>query len=256
MPDISRMFPKRFLDANDLPQDGSVVPVTIHQVYLDGFTAGGGGRGPMTASPEWRLRFAEFAKPVSLRPKRAKEIAAILGSENTDHWIGKRIGIYAGWYEAYGEQKWGILISQQPVDQLPVVHAPHAVAAGSAPALPSRAQSLGADSAAELCALLEERGKTWDDLRLHLNAAGFGELISGRLPPECPVAIKSAAWTYIRDIPKTKPKPDGSKFKALWAPPPAAAGEVVDRATGEVINPTAGLKPGAAPVQPADDIPF
>lgn len=256
MPEISRMFPKRFLDVEDLPQDGSVVPVTIHQVYIDGFTVRGAGPGGGAAmgTPEWRIRLAEFPKPISLRPKRAKELAALLGSENTDHWIGKRIGIYAGYYEAYGEQRWGILISQQPVEQLPAVsHAAPAIAAGHAPALPARAQSLGPDTAAEICCLLEERNKTWDDLRLHLGTAGFGELIAGKLPPECPVSIKSGAWTYMRDLPPTKPKPSPSKFKSMWSPP----AEVIDRSTGEVINPAAGAKPGsAAPPKGADDIPF
>lgn len=255
MPEIARMFPKRFLDVMDLPQDGSVVPVTIQQVYLDGFQMGGRG-GPQQANPEWRLKFAEFAKPVSLRPKRAKEIAVLLGSENTDSWHGKRIGIHAGWYDAWGENKWGILVSQQPVEQLPNVQPMHQVGSSPAPMqLPAKAQSLGADSAAEICCLLEERGKTWDDLRLHLVTGGFGEHINGKLPPDVPVVIKQTAWSYINSFPKCKEKPTHAKFMAMWAPP-AISGEVIDKSTGEVLSLKAGL-PGQPPFKvDAEDIPF
>ncbi|MCK6475308.1 MAG: hypothetical protein L6Q35_00580 [Phycisphaerales bacterium] len=264
--DANTLLKKYCIDEDHLPNQAGMNVVQIRAIDTEYYEAIENRR--KVEKERHLLWLSGFDLPLRLNNTRLKILIALLGSE-TDHWVGKKIGLFVGASQNYGEVERCLMIHIQPIDQsIPPVGQvrrsqlqggqqwpPQQAAPPAAAALPAKPDTapIGADTAAEICAALEERNKSWDDLRLHLATAGFGELIAGKLPPDCPAAILPAARTYVRDLPRSKPKPDPAKFKQMWAPPP----EVVDRQTGEVINPAAGLKPaGAAPAKPEDDIPF
>lgn len=262
--DANTLLKKYCIDEDHLPNQAGMNVVQIRAIDTEYYEAIENRR--KVEKERHLLWLAGFDLPLRLNNTRLKILIALLGPE-TDHWAGKKIGLFVGATQNYGDVERCLMIHIQPIDQsIPHVSQakrsqlpggqqwPPQQPAPAAAALPAKPDTspIGADTAAEICAALEQRNKTWDDLRLHLGTAGFGELIAGKLPPDCPAAILPAARTYVRDLPPTKPKPEAAKFKAMWAPPP----EVIDRSTGEVINPAAGLKPGAAPVMAADDIPF
>lgn len=86
MPKISEMRESKFLKKDDV---GRGVIATIagcqqHNVAMEG------------ASPEhkWCLTFNELEKPLVLNSTNIQLCAQVCGSEDTDHWIGKRIVLY------------------------------------------------------------------------------------------------------------------------------------------------------------------
>lgn len=86
MPKISEMRESKFLKKEDV---GRGVLATIagcqqHNVAMEG------------ASPEqkWCLSFHELDKPLVLNSTNIQLCAKICGSEDTDHWTGKRIVLY------------------------------------------------------------------------------------------------------------------------------------------------------------------
>lgn len=261
--DANALLKKYCIDEDHLPNQAGMNVVQIKAIDTEYYQAVENRR--KVDKERHLLWLSGFDLPLRLNNTRLKILIALLGAE-TDLWVGKKIGLFVGASQNYGEVERCLMIHIQPIDQsIPPVGQvrrsqlpsgqqwpPQQATAAAAPPAKIDTSPIGVDTAAEICAALEERNKTWDDLRLHLATAGCGDHIAGKLPPECPAAILPAPRTYVRNLPRSKPKPEPAKFKAMWAPPP----EVIDRSTGEVINPAAGLKPGAAPVMAADDIPF
>lgn len=101
--------------------------------------------------------------------------------------------------------------------------------------------ALGKEAAAELMMLLKERASDWNWLTLQLSTRGMGELVANRQPFECDGAIREPAWRILKDMPVTVGGFDREKAKAAlitaWTPPAPVQGEVIDRTTGEVVNP-------------------
>ncbi|HLO41784.1 MAG TPA: hypothetical protein VK176_12235, partial [Phycisphaerales bacterium] len=262
--DANQLLQKYCIDETHMPEPRGMNIVQIKYLDSEEYEAREGRR--TVKKVRHLLWLAGFDLPLRLNNKRIGILTALFGNE-TDHWIGKKFGLFVSAEMHYGELETTLMIHIQPIDQsLPAVsqkrfsQLPPAQAAGGpwqgaqpsavghaspAPASSMDLKPIGADSAAELCCLLEERSKTWDDLRLFLNANGLGELIAGKLPADCPNAIRPAAQSFLRSLPKSQAKPARDKFLAMWQPPKQ---EIVDRATGEVINPAAGL-PGQPPVQ-------
>ena len=86
MPKISEMRESKFLKKEDV---GRGVLATIagclqHNVAMEG------------ASPEhkWCLSFHELDKPLVLNSTNIQLCAQICGSEDTDHWTGRKIVLY------------------------------------------------------------------------------------------------------------------------------------------------------------------
>lgn len=264
------LLQKYCIDETHLPNPTGMNVVEIKAIDTEEYTAFEQGR--KVSKRRHLLWLAGFDLPFRLNNTRLKLLIALLGQE-TNGWIGKKIGIYVSAQMSYGEVVTSLMIHIQPIDQsIPPVsqrrfsQLPPGAPGGWPPQSPppgalatqvnspdSDMTPIGTDAAAEVCCQLEERGKTWDDLRIFLNANGLGEMIAGKHPGDCPKAIRSTLRSFLASSPKVKPRPDPEKFKKLWLPPPA---EVIDKRTGEVINPAAGL-PGQPPNEvPDDDIPF
>ena len=86
MPKTSEMRESNFLKKEDV---GRGVLATISGCVQKNVAKEG-------ASPEhkWCLTFNELEKPMVLNATNVQLCEAILGSDDTDHWIGKRIVLY------------------------------------------------------------------------------------------------------------------------------------------------------------------
>jgi hypothetical protein len=85
---LSQMFPKRYATGEDL--QGKAFTVTITRIVREKMH-------PQPNAPEvekWVAYFREAQKGIVLNRTLAYQIAEILGSEETDSWVGKTISIY------------------------------------------------------------------------------------------------------------------------------------------------------------------
>ena len=95
---LTEMFPKRFATGEDL--QGKAVTLTVQGVNSEKMR-------PQRNAPEvdrWVLYFKETKKGVILSRTLAYQIASILGSDDTDRWIGKRIMLYPQPMNVAGKQ--------------------------------------------------------------------------------------------------------------------------------------------------------
>ncbi len=86
MPKISEMRESKFLKKEDV---GRGAIGTIERCDQMNVAMEGAGQ-----ELKWCLHFAELEKPLVLNQTNIQLCAAICGSEDTDHWIGKRIVLY------------------------------------------------------------------------------------------------------------------------------------------------------------------
>jgi hypothetical protein len=86
MPHISELKQSKFLTRSDC---GPGILVTIRECFQENVAKEG-------APPEmkWCLSFDEQEKPMVLNSTNGQIIAAFIGSENTDDWVGKKIVLY------------------------------------------------------------------------------------------------------------------------------------------------------------------
>jgi hypothetical protein len=85
---ISKMFPKRYATGEDL--QGKTITLTIAKIAIEKMH-------PQPNAPEaekWVIYFMETKKGIILSRTLANQIAEVLGSDETDEWLGKRIMIY------------------------------------------------------------------------------------------------------------------------------------------------------------------
>jgi hypothetical protein len=85
---ISKMFPKRYATGEDL--QGKTITLTITTIALEKMH-------PQPNAPEaekWVIYFKEAKKGIILSRTLANQIAEVLGSDETDEWLGKRIMVY------------------------------------------------------------------------------------------------------------------------------------------------------------------
>jgi hypothetical protein len=147
----------------------------------------------------------------------------------------------------------------------------------AAPVKQLTAATLGKERAAKLLQLLRVKNRTWTWLADALARDGMGELIIGKEPFDAAPAVAQLAWSKLKPLPDVgevgTPEAMAAELAATvaaWEPPPAppappapapAAGDVIDRNTGEVqpgAGPAISFKPSKAPAPAVndDDIPF
>jgi len=86
MPKTSDMRESKFLKKEDV---GRGVLVTISGCVQKNVAKEGAGE-----ENKWCLTFKELDKPLVLNATNVQLCEAICGSDDTDHWIGKRIVLY------------------------------------------------------------------------------------------------------------------------------------------------------------------
>lgn len=86
MPKISEMRESKFLKKEDVGRGAMGTIQSVGQMNV----AKEGADHEM----KWCLTFAEIDKPLVLNSTNIQLCAQICGSEDTDHWIGKRIVLY------------------------------------------------------------------------------------------------------------------------------------------------------------------
>lgn len=238
MPDIKTMFPSKYLSFGDLEigrnYEGTIKAVTLEQVNVRGGYGGrrgGFGADQADAEPSWLLFFHEFQKPIKLKKTRAEKIGIVLGSSNTDHWIGKRLRFYRGAWTNGGQSGEGLMIDDRPFP----TPAPATLPGGS-PLVTLDRRAIPQEAMDRFFRHLREKGKTWDD---------FLAWAKNKAPE-----AYTLTWGVSLDaIPAGVLPAMKAHLDAIAAPP----AEVIDRATGEVMKPGGPL---AGEVIPDDDIPF
>ena len=107
----SEAFPSKYLKAEDL--QGRDVAVTISDVKLEEFDGDRGKESKML------IMFKGKSKGLITNKTNARTIAKVLGSDETDDWIGKSIVIGPREIEFQGETVWGIRVSLKAPAQSP-----------------------------------------------------------------------------------------------------------------------------------------
>lgn len=87
MSNIDSMFPSKYMKAADLPEDGTMVPFVIEEVRVEEI-----GRDKQSKPV---LYFKGQDKGCVANKTNCNAIAKVLGSRDTDDWIGKTIKLYS-----------------------------------------------------------------------------------------------------------------------------------------------------------------
>ena len=89
MPNIDQMIESKYLTKNDVGEPGDGTMVTVQ-----GLKQANIARDDEEPKMKWLIKFREFPKPMVLGSTTLQLAALILGSKNTDDWIGKKIEVY------------------------------------------------------------------------------------------------------------------------------------------------------------------
>ena len=256
---VGQMYPSKTLDGRDLFEfapDGAVV--TIEKVDFKTFEA----KNPGDAEIAYYLYTREFRKPFKLGKMNAESIEQVLGTDESDEWIGQTIMI-RGFSKKIpdrdnkGRMKiiWLIDVDMVKPTTAPTI-APKTDISGMFAAarpknsLPASTQ-IGAQIAIKIAANLHLRGKNIGDLVAHLHTVGMGHLVADKTPPQWPNSVLAASRTFSEDLPRVSEPMPKAMFDALlaaWGAAPAQTPtEVIDPTTGEVIP----VRPTAAPAPTA-----
>lgn len=86
MPRTSEMVQSKYLKTADVPDPVIVTITKVGKVNM----------AKEDAAPDykWAIRFEEFEKPMVLNSTNIKICEKLLGSDNTDDWVGKEIVLY------------------------------------------------------------------------------------------------------------------------------------------------------------------
>lgn len=82
---IGQMMESKFLKKEDVEQPKLVT--------IKGFSQANAGRDD-APDMKWTMSFREFDKPMVMNSTNLQLAAQALGSDDTDHWIGKQIVLY------------------------------------------------------------------------------------------------------------------------------------------------------------------
>ena len=96
---LNEMYPSKYVTGAD--PAGKTWPVTIARIQLERMRVS-------SSSPEiekWVLYTAEGKRGIVLGRPLALQIGKILGSDDTDNWIGKKILVYPQAISVAGEQR-------------------------------------------------------------------------------------------------------------------------------------------------------
>lgn len=128
----------RWMHFSDLPHSDRVSVLVVHGIETvyepirddRGFQIG--------EEPVHLVHFVGYPKPLKLNNPRLESIALVLG-EDTDDWVGRKLGLIPGPVTYWGETKTDIVVWHQPVDQYeptPPVSRRFAQAVASSKSLP------------------------------------------------------------------------------------------------------------------------
>ena len=133
MPRVSNLYPKtsQWLKSEDIPDEGLTVTIDSYEVK-DFNHEGKRERKPV-------LYFKEDVKPLIVIKTNAGTITQLIGSDELDDWIGRRITLVPREVEYSGRQVWAIRV--QP---------PRRTATRAAVQAQAPARSRGVRAAAEL----------------------------------------------------------------------------------------------------------
>lgn len=228
MPDIAQMFPSKYLQADDL-QKGQNLIVTIEKVFPAAAVQRSGGDEPEI---KWMLRFREVRKPMGLWKTTAKAIAEVLGTTQTEAWVGQQIAIYPSTYTSFGEIKPCINVDKWRPSQVQP--------ATTAIATTTDKRPIPGPAMLKFISAIKAHGKSWDDF---LRWAKVHH----------PDAMMAAFGVALDDVPMSVVPSMQAYAASFSAPALATPRESVDTRTGEVITPATAKVEGAAA---SDDIPF
>ncbi len=233
---LSQMFPSKYLQAEDLPPNQNTI-VTIERVYPAAARDRGGDSEPEV---KWMLKFREFRKAMSLWRTTGRSIEQVLGTDETEQWVGQQIAIYPSTYTSFGEIKPCINVDKWRPEQ--VQASPKAgstlVIAGDRRPVPKVAME-------RFQGHLKTLGKSWEDfLRwCKINAADAYPLVWGVALDQIPAGVLPTMKVFLDAAAQPR--------------------ELVDASTGEVVSPTrpnvavaASPLPVRDPSVPDDEIPF
>lgn len=125
MPNIREMKESKFLKQDECGK-GILVTITAcdqQNVAKDG----------APADLKWCLHFSEVDKPLVLNATNAVTIASIVGSDETDNWIGHKIVLYRDPSIMYAGKIVGGIRARAPRNQQPAPPAPKTVQRHNAP---------------------------------------------------------------------------------------------------------------------------
>lgn len=241
MPSWKNLVPRKFLEPEDLPQ-GEVIGVIIKGVRQLQFKAQGAPGQAASVDIVLGLDLHGYQLPVRLNIPMLKRLEALLGSDDVEAWRNRKVNIYAGLQEVYGEMKPRIMIDDRP----PVggTGVPGAIGPGA------RTPTLLTGSTAKIprvhvdrfCETAAGMGGSWDGFMGYLkreHPAGY-ELAFGKDLDEVPGSIILLMKAYLDAL------KDGSLNKPLPpAPQPDMAAAMQN--TG---------RPALPAYVPDDDIPF
>ncbi len=116
---VGNMKQSRFISKSDLPEPPYGMVVTIGLLNKENVAS-------PDAPPElkYTLKFNELPKPFVLNMTNAESIALVLGSEETDHWVGGKIELYYDPNIMMGPKKTGGIRIRPPAGQAPSPAAP------------------------------------------------------------------------------------------------------------------------------------
>lgn len=235
MPSWRDLVPKKFMEAEDLP-DGELIPVVIKGVRQLQFKAQGSPGQPATMDIVLALDLHGYKLPMRLNIPACKRLEALLGTDDTAAWVNRRINIYAGLVDVYGEPKPRIIIDDRPA--MPNA-APQGAIAGARPAglitgTTAKVPRLHVDRFRETAASF---GESWDNFmewtkREH--PAAF-ELAYGKDLDSIPgsiILVMKAYLDHLKDA-KNKPRqlaeaPAGDPAAAALAGRPAEPAQLGD----------------------------
>lgn len=107
MAKLNDLFPSKWLAAGDISGHGD--PVTIAKLTQDVMPQGGDVKPVIHFEESW-------LKPMILNKTNGKKITELLGSDDTDDWLGKKITLYNTQVEFKGEQVAGIRVKKYTAD--------------------------------------------------------------------------------------------------------------------------------------------
>ena len=238
---IRHMFPQKHFDARDLRDmiGEEITAVTIEKVDFKTKQSKDFG----DAKADWFLFVEELAKPIKISTTAGYQIADILGSQETDEWVGRVVGIGAVQIQTFTTRPWVVnfwATNDRPVlprktdltgyeqwSDAQKAKVLRALPPGAAPAPAAvSAEKLGAVNAARLIVRLRERGLGWEHLYAYCKAQDRRELINGMVPADCPADLLPVAKVFYSTHPVTAPCEDVDKavteLVATWEPEPAA----------------------------------
>ena len=97
MANINKLFPSKWMKASDLAGHDRIA--TVRSMTEEPMHSQSSGKQEMKPC----LAFDEFDKPMVLNKTNAQSIAGIVGSPDTQDWIGKQVVLYPDRVQAFGE---------------------------------------------------------------------------------------------------------------------------------------------------------